>query len=305
MSLSMPDDWHFQPPGRMPATAVSEFEGLINKLGMRGQLWDVLELFKGSFGDNSRSSSESWALSDLQSAMSSEAENAPLFLCLLWKGWEEAHATDPMIPAPKAAPINAILVRHDLPYELEPPLLLARHAQTPVTVMTPHRTEGERAGALIRRSLEQADRLLLEQRGRPAVQEILWLLETVSTGFKGETSGTGTVEGKYFNQIVKALVRNNRGNATQQALEWMVTMHGYLSSPSGGGVRHGTDLRADVSPSLREAHLYCNLTKSYINYLLAELAALSGDEAIEQAQDLIDGYKAAVLGIPSASAQEP
>jgi len=28
----------------------------------------------------------------------------------------------------------------------------------------------------------------------------------------------------------------------------------------------------DLSPSIREAHLYCNFTRSYINCLLAELA---------------------------------
>jgi hypothetical protein len=27
-----------------------------------------------------------------------------------------------------------------------------------------------------------------------------------------------------------------------------------------------------MSPSLKEADLYCNLTRSYINYLLAEIA---------------------------------
>lgn len=43
-----------------------------------------------------------------------------------------------------------------------------------------------------------------------------------------------------------------------------------------GPVRHGTQLAADVSPTLKEAHLYCNLTRSYINYLLAELAEQGG-----------------------------
>lgn len=37
----------------------------------------------------------------------------------------------------------------------------------------------------IHASLDQADRLLLEQRPCQAVQEILWLLETVSTAFHG------------------------------------------------------------------------------------------------------------------------
>lgn len=104
------------------------------------------------------------------------------------------------------------------------------------------------------------------------MQEILWLLETVATAFQGQESGAGTVEGKYFNEIIRNLRRNNRGSALAEALGWMSKMHGFLSSPRGGGVRHGTELAADVSPSIREAHLYCNLTRSYINYLLAELA---------------------------------
>lgn len=59
-----------------------------------------------------------------------------------------------------------------------------------------------------------------------------------------------------------------------QVLAWITTLHGFLSSPTGGGVRHGTQLAAEVTPTLAQAHLYCNLTKSYINYLLAELAEL-------------------------------
>ena len=85
-----------------------------------------------------------------------------------------------------------------------------------------------------------------------------------------------TIEGKYFNEIIRALRNNNRGSALAEALGWMAKMHGFLSSPRGGGVRHGTQLAADVSPTLKEAHLYCNLTRSYINYLLAELAEQSG-----------------------------
>ncbi|MBY5774920.1 hypothetical protein HFN63_33465 [Rhizobium leguminosarum] len=173
---------------------------------------------------------------------------------------------------PDADVINQILYEHEVPYEVRPPALLARHPQTPIAVLAPEKSLGERAFALIHTSLDQADRLLLEQRPRQAVQEILWLLETVSRAFQGQESGTGMVEGKYFNEIVRALRNNNRGSALGEALGWMTKMHGYLSSPGGGGVRHGTQLAAGVSPTLKEAHLYCNLTRSYINYLLAELA---------------------------------
>ena len=47
-------------------------------------------------------------------------------------------------------------------------------------------------------------------------------------------------------------------------------MHGYLSSPTGGGVRHGTDLGRGVYLDIPEARLFCNLTRSYISFLLAE-----------------------------------
>ena len=56
-------------------------------------------------------------------------------------------------------------------YKLRTPALLARHPQTPIAVQTPQRSVGEEAYGLIRASLDQADRLLLEHRVRQAVQE--------------------------------------------------------------------------------------------------------------------------------------
>lgn len=46
----------------------------------------------------------------------------------------------------------------------------------------------------------------------------------------------------------------------------------YLSSPTGGGVRHGTSLSRGDDINLNEAVLICNLTRSYIGFLLAALA---------------------------------
>jgi hypothetical protein len=123
-------------------------------------------------------------------------------------------------------------------------------------------------------SLEDADRLLAEDRPRQAVQEILWLLETVSTGLRGVDTASGRIEGKYFNEIARQLKQRNAGTALAQVLTWITAMHGFLSSPTGGGVRHGTDLAATVSPTPAEARLYCNLTRSYVNFLLAEIVRL-------------------------------
>ena len=49
-----------------------------------------------------------------------------------------------------------------------------------------------------------------------------------------------------------------------------MTLHGFLSSPTGGGVRHGLDLKDGVARADHEARLYCNLIRSYITYLPEE-----------------------------------
>ncbi len=277
MALTMPTAWRYGSPGAMPPAAINAFNSLVHSIASQSESsWSIFEMFKAKFnGGQSWSSSESWAISDLHGAMMSAGNNAPVFISAFWDGCAQIQTAHPEIGLPDADIINQILYEHEVPFEVRPPALLARHPQTPIVVQAPQKSLGQRAHELIHTSLDQADRLLLEQRPRQAVQEILWLLETVSTAFQGQESGSGTVEGKYFNEIIRALRKNNGGSALAEALGWMTKMHGFLSSPGGGGVRHGTQLAADVSPSLREAHLYCNLTRSYISYLLAELAEQS------------------------------
>ena len=89
---------------------------------------------------------------------------------------------------------------------------------------------------------------------------------TVSTAFRDES----TVTGKYFNEIVKELQTAGKGTAQAQILQWMKALHGHLSSPTGGGVRHGIDLKAGVAIEPHEARLYCNLIRSYITFLIEE-----------------------------------
>ena len=50
----------------------------------------------------------------------------------------------------------------------------------------------------------------------------------------------------------------------------MMALHGYLSSPTGGGIRHGLDLSDGNPVQINEARLYCNLIRSYITYLSTE-----------------------------------
>ena len=83
------------------------------------------------------------------------------------------------------------------------------------------------------------------------------------------------MEGKYFNKIVGDLRRHNQGTTFDQVLEWIAKLHGYLSSPTGGGIRHGTDLKVGIATTAGEARLFCNLIRSYISFLLAEHERLS------------------------------
>lgn len=111
---------------------------------------------------------------------------------------------------------------------------------------------------------------MAEGRLRLAVQEILWLLETVSTAFRGVSTQDGSITGSYFNKIVGDLRAIERGRTLDQVLRWVVALHGYLSAPTGGGVRHGIDLREGVVVDVGEARLYCNLIRSYITFLITE-----------------------------------
>jgi hypothetical protein len=270
--LEMPSEWRFGNPGELDPAAVNAFYDLVRKVAGQGNSWSIIELFKSKFnGGTSWSSSESWAVSDLHSAMHGGASNAPAFIDAFWTGCEEVKSSYPAVAVPDVGVVNALLAQSGEPYELRPPKLVWRGKLAPPEVHTPPASLGDKARALIQRSLAEADRFILDQKPRQAVQEILWLLETVSTAFDGRDSGAGIVEGKYFNTIVRDLRKLNHGSAHSEILSWITKFHGFLSSPSGGGVRHGTHLASGRPISLHEAQLYCNLTRSYIGYLLAEL----------------------------------
>lgn len=282
MPLKFPGSWRFEPPADgtfmnriMPPEAVGEFSGLIDRMPAPNGRWAMLEHFKHHFGASSSSSSEGWALTDLMRAMDSAAENPPLFIEYFYDACESLRTRGDGWFVPDASHINAILMKYNVGYEVRPPDLMARELggpTIPVTVSIP--TAAERAKRLIDGSLSRSDQLLSEGHAREAVQEIIWLLETVATAFKGLDTQSGKIEGKYFNQIVRDLRSKHSGKTLERVLDWIATMHGYLSSPTGGGVRHGTDLDEGVDLDLSEARLFCNLTRSYISFLLVEYQGL-------------------------------
>jgi len=145
----------------------------------------------------------------------------------------------------------------------------------PIAVTEKPSSLDEQAQEIIQQSLKQSEDLLTQGRGRQAVQEILWLLETVSTAFQGLEVGQGTIQGKYFNKIVDDLRHHHKGQTLEQVLNWAMTLHGYLSSPTGGGIRHGTNLKAGIAVQPDDARLFCNLIRSYISFLLSAHERLS------------------------------
>jgi hypothetical protein len=273
--------WRFHPPATLSSQVINEFSDLIGKIAAQGDLQEVLEHFKNYFAGaagttSSWSSNASWAETDLHRLMNAAAQNAPLFIASFYDACESLKMKNAEFYTPDTAMINAVLSKYGVEFEVRPPNLLARGPNAvPIPVPEQPASLDEQAQEIIQQSLQQSEQLLAEGRHRQAVQEILWLLETVSTAFQGLDTGAGTVQGKYFNKIAEDLRRHHKGKTIEQVLTWVTTLHGYLSSPTGGGVRHGTDLKASIAIKPNEARLFCNLIRSYISYLMAEHERLS------------------------------
>jgi hypothetical protein len=272
--------WRFDSPGRIAEGVADDFSRLIGKIATQGQRQETLEHFKTYFADaagttSSWSSSASWAESDLHSYMSDAAANAPLFIEAFYDACEALQGSHPDYAVPDVSRINRVLSNYNAGYQIQPPDLTSENAQEAIEVAQEPLSLDQQAQEIIQQSLKQSEQLLSEGRYRQAVQEILWLLETVSTAFQGLDTDAGTVQGKYFNKIVDDLRRQHKGKTLEEVLDWMKTLHGYLSSPTGGGVRHGTDLNASIAIQPNEARLFCNLIRSYISYLIVEHERLS------------------------------
>ena len=278
--LNFNRDWRLDSGNRIvPDGLVDEFFNLIGRVAAQGYRKMVLEHFKGYFARANgtvaySSSSTSWAESDLRDLMYQARGNAPLFIEALYDACEGFPAEED-IAVPDVALINRTLSKHDCGFEIRPPNLISVDEDAaPIQVNQGSVSLDQQARDLIEDSLREAEKLLTEGRYRQAVQEVLWLLETVSTAFQGMTTNGETVQGKYFNKIIADLRRNQQGTTLSQVTQWIEGLHGYLSSPTGGGIRHGTDLKDGVATRECEARLFCNLVRSYISFLISEHSRL-------------------------------
>jgi hypothetical protein len=286
--LEFPPKWRFTPPKfgededepGISSKAVSDFETLIKKIGSQGNPWDTLEHFKTYFArasssTASRSSSEEWAETDLWHLMMGASENAPLFIEAFHDGCTSLERKG--LGVPDVGLINEILRKRRIPLELDPPHLRLRDGGAASSVEPPQvpPTLAENAKVLLDKSVARSHELLEEGRGTEAVREMLWLLESLVTGFKGVEVAGKEIKGKYFNEIAAELRRANKDTLLEQALRWTEQLHGYLSSPTGGAVRHGIDLAKGRPLATADAKLFVNLILSYLSYILSEHERLS------------------------------
>jgi hypothetical protein len=280
--------WRFNPPAdgafinsSIPIEVQWELNKVIMKLATQGDRWEIIEHFKGAFrktiGQSSgRSSSEGWAESDLNDAMRESSLNAPLFLEAFYDACNELKAQG--LHAPNHHEINAFFAKFNIGLRIEPPnLVLFDVASMPSVAIVQHvPTLEQQIKKEVDDSLSRSDILLSEGRGREAVTEALWTLESLTTKFDGLPLEGDKISGKYFNEIVKDIIKIEKGSAFAQVMGWLKTLHGYLSSPQGGGIRHGRDFSIKSTIHLRDARLYCNLIRSYINYLLETHIQITG-----------------------------
>ena len=291
MVLKFNNHWRFVPPQDgayinkgAPREVVEEMYGLALKVATQGSRQGVIEHFKSHTAaaagtPQGRSSNEQWAASDLDRNLTAAAQNAPVLIEAFYDACASLKRKNPDWWVPDEEVINTVLRKYNIGYQIRESELIPLEQSTPaVPVPISPPSLRETALDVYQTSMARAEQLLSQGRPREAVQELLWLLETISTAFKGIETKSGTVAGKYFNQIARDLRNKNQGTTLDRVLDWVTTMHGYLSSPSGGGVRHGLDLEAGSEVTANEARLYCNLIRSYIGYLTGEHERLSSQQ---------------------------
>lgn len=152
MALQFPNEWRFNDDlGRMPAGAVAELTGLIEKVATSApNAKSVYEAVKHRFGNVNNSSNESWAQSDMRDAIGSAELNTPEFIEAYWTAFTEMGDA---VPTPPPEKINAILRKHSVGYVINPPHLMkevgaaiAAAAEASGGTTMPGYTVGERLG---------------------------------------------------------------------------------------------------------------------------------------------------------------
>lgn len=266
-----PDGTYFNTS--IPADAVDDFFTFAKLTAQRGDAEEIYYIFRGMFSEavgmpRYRSSSLYFAPGDAKLAMEEAAKNAPVSISAFYSACSEVAERFGASNAPDVATINRLLEKHRIGYVIDPPHLRLRDTVDVVPV-TPT-TLLQQAHEKFRNAVARSEQLLQEDKGEEAVNHIWWLLESISTAFAGLTINGRVVGGDYFNEVIKGIQQAAGGTSTLGTVaRWLAALQSYLSGPDQGGIRHGRQLHLEgLQP--HEAILFCNLTRSYISYLLSE-----------------------------------
>jgi hypothetical protein len=228
MPLQLPRGSRFRrarPEEILPPRAILAFDDLIGRIAaQRERRQDILEHFKGYFGavmgiPNWVSSNEGWAQTDLSRHMDQAATTPELFLGAFFDACE-ALTEDEAIELPPVSLMNDILREHNVPFKFDPPKLVRVGTSAFVAPPQPPPTLSDEASETVLASFHRAEALLNERRPREAVQEMLWILESIASVFRGVNLPMGPVQGRYFNEIAKELRASARGTTFERAVDW-------------------------------------------------------------------------------------
>lgn len=265
----------------IPSDAVDDFFTFVKLIAQRGDAEEIYYIFRAEFNEavgmpRYRSSSLYFAPDDAKVAMVNAAGNAPVFIAAFYIACSAVAERFGSNRSPDLPTINRLLEKHRIGYLIDPPRLRLREAVDVVPVQPT--TLLQEAHHKLRDAVERSEQLLQENKGDEAVNHVWWLLESVSTAFAGLTINGRTIEGDYFNAVMKSIQQANGSSTLGTVARWLAAQQAFLSGPDQGGIRHGRRLHLEgLQP--HEAILLFNLTRCYISYLLAEYERLtSGKE---------------------------
>jgi len=286
LSLTFDIAWELMPPqdgtyinSKVPPDAVENFWGILTRAANRtGDPEEVYYMIRAQFSEAMglpvyRSSSLYFAPGDARAAMDSAAENAPVFISAFYETCEQIKQQLGARTAPSVQVMNRLLEMHGLGYVITPPNLVLREQVEVIPVQST--TVLEQAQARFREAIERSRVLLEENNGDEAVAQIWWLLESIMLSFPGCHLNGQEISGTYFNEVARSLKRAAGDAPVMGAVvRWLEALQSYLSGPGEAGIRHGRHLHLEGLKK-HEAELFCNLTRSYISYLLSEYELLT------------------------------
>jgi hypothetical protein len=284
--------WELTPPPdstyvnrRIPPEALEQIFLLLTKVANRtNDAEEVFYLIRTEFSEAMghpvyRSTSMYFAPGDARAAMERAMENAPLFISAFYGVCKKIKKQFGGKTAPSVPVINRLLELHRLGYVIEPPNLVLRDQIEVVPVRSANVLE--QFQARFQAAIDRSQQLLEENNCDEAVTQIWWLLESIMLLFAGCKVNGQQIGGTYFNEVAKQLKRVAGDTAIMGAVaRWLEALQAYLSGPGEAGIRHGRHLHLE-GLKRHEAELFCNLTRSYISYLLSEYQAITAEGTSE------------------------